>query len=137
MIMNDLEWQIVSYYVIYYVQKSHAMKREAYEICLKRTNYPISIMQDFRYLLYTSLLDCCDQVVSPLWATPAGIDRTYYIYCSWYVCISLPEYINWDWLWFKASFSFHNITPKTVKCLPYTNLSLYITVTMIYYIRQE
>ncbi len=38
----------------------------------------------------------------------------------------------------KASFSFHNITPKNTQMTNLcTNLSLYITVTMIYYIRQE
>ncbi len=38
----------------------------------------------------------------------------------------------------KASFSFHNITKRQTQItILYTNLSLYITFIMIYYIRQE
>ncbi len=36
-----------------------------YEICLNTTNYPIFNMQDFRYCLWTSILDCFGQLVSP------------------------------------------------------------------------
>ncbi len=39
---------------------------------------------------------------------------------------------------FKASFSVHKLIPKNTQMTTlYTNLSLYITFTMIYYIRQE
>ncbi len=38
----------------------------------------------------------------------------------------------------KAAFSFHKVIPKNTQMTTlYTNLSLYITFTMIYYIRQE
>ncbi len=38
----------------------------------------------------------------------------------------------------KASFSVHNLIPKNAQMTTlYTNLSLYITFTMIYYVRQE
>ncbi len=41
-------------------------------------------------------------------------------------------------LTFKASFSFHKPIPQNTQMTTlYTNLSLYITFTMIYYIRQE
>ncbi len=33
-----------------------------YEICLNTTNYPIFNMQDFRYCMWTSMLDCFDQL---------------------------------------------------------------------------
>ncbi len=36
-----------------------------YEICLNTTNYPIFNMQAFRYCLWTSILDCFGQLVSP------------------------------------------------------------------------
>ncbi len=36
----------------------------AYEKCLNTTNYPIFNMQDFRYCLWTSILDCFGQLVS-------------------------------------------------------------------------
>ncbi len=36
-----------------------------YEICLNTTNYPIFNMQDFRYCLFTSILDCFGQLVHP------------------------------------------------------------------------
>ncbi len=36
-----------------------------YDICFKTMNYPIFNMQDFRYWLCTSVLDCFGQVVSP------------------------------------------------------------------------
>ncbi len=36
-----------------------------YEICLNTTNYPIFNMQDFRYCLWTCILDCFCQLVSP------------------------------------------------------------------------
>ncbi len=40
--------------------------------------------------------------------------------------------------YFKATFSFHKLIPKHAQMTTlYTNLSLYITFTMIYYIRQE
>ncbi len=35
------------------------------EICLKTTNYPIFNMQDLRYYLWTSILDCFGQLVPP------------------------------------------------------------------------
>ncbi len=38
-----------------------------YDICLNTTNYPIFNMQDFRYCLWTSILDCFGQLVSPPW----------------------------------------------------------------------
>ncbi len=39
---------------------------------------------------------------------------------------------------FKTTFSFHKIIPKNAQMTTlYTNYSLYITFTMIYYIRQE
>ncbi len=38
-----------------------------YEICFNTTNYLIFNMQDFRYCLWTSLLDCFGQLVSPPW----------------------------------------------------------------------
>ncbi len=38
----------------------------------------------------------------------------------------------------KASFSVHKLIPKNAQMTTfYTNLSLYITFTMIYYIKQE
>ncbi len=38
----------------------------------------------------------------------------------------------------KATFSFHKLIPKNAQMTAvYTNWSLYITFTMIYYIRQE
>ncbi len=36
-----------------------------YEICLNTTNYPIFNMQDFRYCLWTFILDSFGQLVSP------------------------------------------------------------------------
>ncbi len=36
-----------------------------YEICLNTTNYPIFNMQDFIYYLWTPILDCFGQLVSP------------------------------------------------------------------------
>ncbi len=36
-----------------------------YEICLNTTNYLIFNMQDFGYYLWTSILDCFGQLVSP------------------------------------------------------------------------
>ncbi len=38
-----------------------------YEIYFNTTNYPIFNMQDFRYCLWTSILDCFGQLVSPPW----------------------------------------------------------------------
>ncbi len=38
-----------------------------YEICLNTTNYQIFNMQDFRYCLWTSILDCFGKLVSPPW----------------------------------------------------------------------
>ncbi len=38
-----------------------------YEIYLNTTNYTIFNMQDFRYCLWTSILDCFGQLVSPAW----------------------------------------------------------------------
>ncbi len=39
---------------------------------------------------------------------------------------------------FKATFSVHKLIPKNAQMTTlYTNWSLYITFTMIYYIRQE
>ncbi len=39
---------------------------------------------------------------------------------------------------FKATFSIHKLIPKNAQMTTlYTNCSLYITFTMIYYIRQE
>ncbi len=35
-----------------------------YEICLNTTNYPIFDMQDFRYCMWTFILDCFGQLVS-------------------------------------------------------------------------
>ncbi len=38
----------------------------------------------------------------------------------------------------KATFSFHKLIPKNAQMTTlYTNVSVYITFTMIYYIRQE
>ncbi len=42
-----------------YIVKGH-------EICLNITNYPNFNMQDFKYLLCTSILNCFDHVVSPV-----------------------------------------------------------------------
>ncbi len=47
-----------------------------YEICLNTTNYPVLNMQDFRYCLWTAILDCFGQLVSV-----AGQDRGQYM-CS-------------------------------------------------------
>ncbi len=38
-----------------------------YEIYPNATNYPIYNMQDFRFCLWTSILDCFGQLVSPRW----------------------------------------------------------------------
>ncbi len=39
---------------------------KGYEICLNITKTPIFNIQDSIYRLYTYILDCCDQLVSPL-----------------------------------------------------------------------
>ncbi len=41
-------------------------------------------------------------------------------------------------IYFKATFSFHKLIPKNAQMTTlHTNWSLYITFTMIYYIRQQ
>ncbi len=68
---------------------------------------------------------------------------------QWVLCITY-WFLSWrKWMitnrkpsgasgWFKASFSFYKLIPKNTQMTTlYTNLSLYITFTMIYYIRQE
>ncbi len=48
------------------------------------------------------------------------------------------HYILYSVFYFQASFSFHKLIPKNTHMTTlYTNLSLYITFTMINYIRQE
>ncbi len=50
---------------------------------------------------------------------------------NWFSAVSHPIY-------FKASFSVHKLIPQNTQMTTlFTNLSLYITFTMIYYIRQE
>ncbi len=38
-----------------------------YEICLNTTNYPIFNMEEFRYCMWTSILDCFGLLVSRPW----------------------------------------------------------------------
>ncbi len=47
------------------VSVAHANMINVYEICLNNTNYLIFNMQDFRYCLWTSILVCFGQLVSP------------------------------------------------------------------------
>ncbi len=51
-----------------------------YEICLNTTNYPIFNMQDFRYCLWTSILACFGQLVSPPWYMQILIDKHIFPY---------------------------------------------------------
>ncbi len=71
-----------------------------YDLCLNTTNYSIFNMQDFRYCLYTPILDCFGQLVStscngwsrqPLdqnWTNIGICGKTTY---SLYMCMVCPR----------------------------------------------
>ncbi len=52
-----------------------------YEICINTTNYLIFNMQDFRYCLWTSTLDCFGQLISPPCSIMVQIILTLQCFC--------------------------------------------------------
>ncbi len=87
-----------SYYTWSYVLK------DKYEIWLNTTNYPIFNMQDFRYWLCTSILDCFGQVVSPLLEVLVQTIGLLYK-CQGILCVGqvvradVREHCMWNRLW--------------------------------------
>ncbi len=70
-----------------------------YEICLSTTNYRIFNMQDFRYCLWTSILDCFGQLVSLLYKVYKVYKQPTRPYSTMSVLIgSIEDQIIWNLL---------------------------------------
>ncbi len=71
------------------------------------------------------------------WSIDGRVDTSSEYFNTPYMCVSCSKW----WvviIWFKATFSAHKLVLKNAQTTTlYTNWSLYITFTMIYYIRQE
>ncbi len=64
-----------------------------FEICLYTTNYLIFNMQDFRYCMWTSILECFGQLVSPPWKVPFWVLESWTHLKLWIALIGI-RYLN-------------------------------------------